>query len=257
MFCSNCGKPTRPGENFCSGCGVRLVYPIAKPAVPVNSVAPVSAVPAPVVLQPIALPTPPAPPAVPPKKASHRAPILILVALSIIGLLTFFAIPVGGQPANDILPTESGYLTNRNGALTFRPELYEGGPELKVPQRVGGKTVTAIDDDCFFGCDDLETVILPDSLETIGERAFSCCSNLRGIFIPEGVTEIRQQAFSYCQDLEAISIPSTVNTIEEDVFEGCSSLKHIFFSGTKDQWRDAFRGDLSWDTTVYCQDGEI
>ena len=45
--------------------------------------------------------------------------------------------------------------------------------------------VTELKEMAFYGCDKLESIKLPSSLETIGSAAFSGCSKLKEIVIPE------------------------------------------------------------------------
>ena len=58
-------------------------------------------------------------------------------------------------------------------------------------------------------------IVLPDTLEGIGERAFRNCVNLTGsIIIPEGVTRIGPSAFMWCNSLTGtLSLPSTLEYI--------------------------------------------
>ncbi len=61
---------------------------------------------------------------------------------------------------------------------------------------------SVIPDGAFRGCDDLETVYLPDTIERIGDRAFYYC-DIESIYIPAGVREIGDYAFYEC-DLETV-----------------------------------------------------
>ena len=53
----------------------------------------------------------------------------------------------------------------------------------------------------FYGCNSLETVSLPDGLETIERAAFAGCTSLSYVNIPANVTEISEYSFSDCPDL--------------------------------------------------------
>ena len=54
-----------------------------------------------------------------------------------------------------------------------------------------------------MGCEGLTTLILPESMETIGASAFRDCVNLKSIVIPAGVTKLGDIAFKNC-DLDLI-----------------------------------------------------
>ena len=79
----------------------------------------------------------------------------------------------------------------------------------------------------FYGCQALQSIWLPPTLEMIGEYAFKGCSNLSSITIPESVTSIGDSAFRDCSSLEHISIPGSISTISADAFHGCTNLSEV------------------------------
>ena len=60
----------------------------------------------------------------------------------------------------------------------------------------------------FWGCENLATVYLPDSLTTIPKESFFDCSNLTEIVIPKGVTTIGDSPFISCNKLSKITVDS-------------------------------------------------
>jgi hypothetical protein len=87
------------------------------------------------------------------------------------------------------------------------------------------------------------SVILPDSLTSIGDKAFYGCSSLTSITIPGNVTSIGYDAFDGCSRLASITIPSKVTSIGSYAFNGCSSLTSIIIeSGVTSIWERAFSG---------------
>lgn len=79
----------------------------------------------------------------------------------------------------------------------------------------------------FFCLDGLQTVILPNNEEEIGEYMFGLCNNLKNIEIPSRVQTIRSDAFKGCSSLEALQLPYGITSLEDAVFADCSSLKEI------------------------------
>ena len=59
----------------------------------------------------------------------------------------------------------------------------------------------------------LGSIVLPDTITTIGEYALEDCTDLTSITIPSSVTEIGKGAFQGCSGLIDITIPGTVTTI--------------------------------------------
>ena len=79
----------------------------------------------------------------------------------------------------------------------------------------------------FSGCTILTSVIIPDSVTTIGNCAFYNCSSLTSVTIPDSVTSIGNYAFRECSSLTSVTIPDSVTTIGGYAFYGCSSLTSV------------------------------
>lgn len=106
-----------------------------------------------------------------------------------------------------------------------------------------------------FGTCSLTSVIIPNSVTSIGDSAFRECKNLTSVIIPDGVTSINYGAFSYCENLASVTIPASVTSIGKNVFNGCSSLKTVNYGGTKEQWDALINGvdiALPAGATVEC-----
>ena len=76
----------------------------------------------------------------------------------------------------------------------------------------------------FEGQTTLQSIILPDDLEVIGQGAFSGCSSLESVTLGTNLKEIGAEAFNECGSLTEITIPENVEAISENVFYRCSSL---------------------------------
>ena len=94
--------------------------------------------------------------------------------------------------------------------------------DLKEAKCEGDK----IPETAFGGNKNINTIILPESITTIGESAFSGCSGLTGnLILPDGVTTIEGWAFSGCSGFTGnLIIPGNVTTIGEMAFRGCTGL---------------------------------
>ena len=88
-------------------------------------------------------------------------------------------------------------------------------------------TVTTIDNEAFFGCEDLNgTLTLSNSLTSIGNKAFIACSGLTGeLTIPNSVKTIGKWAFCNCSGFTGeLTIPNSVKTIGTSAFENCTGF---------------------------------
>ena len=77
----------------------------------------------------------------------------------------------------------------------------------------------------FAKCKNLESCILPETLETIGSYAFIGCSALSGINLPSSLKTIEDAAFSDCTAFTSIGFPSSITAIGSNAFKGCTSLE--------------------------------
>ena len=73
----------------------------------------------------------------------------------------------------------------------------------------------------------ITSIVIPNSVKTIGPSAFQYFSNLRSVIIPNSVTSIGKRAFFRCIRLEDLFIPDSVTTIGDEAFRDCQALKNI------------------------------
>lgn len=76
---------------------------------------------------------------------------------------------------------------------------------------------------------EIEDVVLPHGLRSVGEGAFST-SKIASIVLPETVYKIEDYAFAGCGQLKSIAVSRSVSTIGTGAFTGCSNLESVDFS---------------------------
>lgn len=97
---------------------------------------------------------------------------------------------------------------------------------------------------CFLGCELLNTVSIPKTVEEIREGAFYNCVSLKTINLPSSLTKIDTKAFSHCESLEEITIANGLERIESNSFEFCTALTTVNIpSSIKEIGENAF---------IYC-----
>lgn len=84
-----------------------------------------------------------------------------------------------------------------------------------------------IGDNAFFGCFNLKSVTIHNSVETINYRSFFNCNKLTSVTIGSGVKTIGNEVFWNCVSLTSIDIPSSVETIGSSALGSCTSLTSV------------------------------
>ena len=79
----------------------------------------------------------------------------------------------------------------------------------------------------FYFCTGLTSVIIPNSVMSIGDDAFYWCSGLTSVTIGNSVTSIGDWAFSRCPGLTSVTIPSSVTSIGDFAFYECNGLTTV------------------------------
>ena len=81
--------------------------------------------------------------------------------------------------------------------------------------------------DGAFKFSSLSNIVIPDSMTSIGSGAFWGCCSLSNVVVPDSVTSIGNGAFRSCSSLSNVIIPNSVTSIGNGTFYGCRSLSNI------------------------------
>ena len=90
-----------------------------------------------------------------------------------------------------------------------------------------GDSITSIGNCAFWSCESLTSVTIGNSVTSIGEYAFATCTRLTAVTIPNSVISISKGAFENCYGLSSIEIPNSVTSIGENAFL-CPNLTTVF-----------------------------
>ncbi len=155
-----------------------------------------------------------------------------IVIFSVFFMIAGAALGVSACKKARTVYTESGLCLEEHeeGYTVCGIGTYEG-TQLAIPESFEEKPVTAIGEEAFSGCGQIERVTLPQGITRIGPNAFSDCTGLSEIEIPQSVTWIGPSAFSGCTGLSEIEIPDGVTLIGNHAFSE-SGLTNVSLPGS-------------------------
>ena len=123
--------------------------------------------------------------------------------------------------------------------------LLYGSSNYEIQSISLGKDIERIGAYAFAYCNNLSSVILPDTLIEIGKNSF-VNAGIKNLNIPQNVETLREGSFSGCSNLVSVSLPDTLTKIPENCFNGCQNLNSIKIPDNVSYIGDcAFAGCLS------------
>ena len=121
--------------------------------------------------------------------------------------------------------------------------------------------IEAIGDNAFSDCQSLTKVKLPSQLKYIGNKAFANDTSLISISLPQSIEHIGDEAFSNCTFLYEINIPLRLNSFGKNVFSGCNYLQKVSIDVNcpvlKDILNDKCLLKTVEDFTVICRSSDV
>lgn len=97
------------------------------------------------------------------------------------------------------------------------------------------KSVKTIGSKAFYGCR-FSSVEIPDSVTVIGSEAFRNCTELTAITFGNGLQSIGEWAFGGCKLLTSVIMPQSLTSIAQDAFYGLDGLSSVIFLDTTRTW---------------------
>lgn len=92
------------------------------------------------------------------------------------------------------------------------------------------KELVLLPDNVFMCCSKLHTVLLPDSIGSIGRNVFYGCENLKSLQLPLKLKSVGENAFG-STGLVSLCFPKSVTDIPWSSFVNCGSLQEVIFMG--------------------------
>ena len=125
--------------------------------------------------------------------------------------------------------------------------------DIVMPSTYSDLPITGIEEWAFAYCDSLTSVVIGDSVESIGDNAFYYCDSLTSVVIGDSVESIGYSAFSDCKKLTSVVIPNSVKFIGRRAFTGCRSLTSVTFKDTS-TWHVTENSDYTGGSSIGVTD---
>ncbi len=160
-------------------------------------------------------------------------------------------------------------LAGYDGSVSANAAIDGGGNQgsvtvenLEIPETIKyydvDVKVTEIKDNAFYNNNNLINVVIPDSVEVIGEFAFGNCINIENIQFGKGLKYIDNSAFASCEKVEKIVLQEGLEGIGTHAFANDSSLKAVFLPSTLqtvsgNENMGSIFYNIPLDMNVYCR----
>lgn len=95
-----------------------------------------------------------------------------------------------------------------NGEVTIQGVINMMTSAVIIPDKIDGKPVTKIAESAFME-EEMSSVVIPDSVTVIGEKAFYECTDLTAIQLPKSLQKVGFNVFGNCTKLETITLDKT------------------------------------------------
>ena len=144
----------------------------------------------------------------------------------------------------NVTSTTSQTQLCESSATSAFTEMYVDGIQIDVSSgytfnTLGEHTVgytlsdkTKIVDSSFQNCKRLSSIVIPDTVTSVGTYSFFGCSSLTSIDFGKGIKTIGNAVFYYCSSLTYIVIPNSVVSIGPNAFYTCYFYKDNFINNS-------------------------
>jgi len=117
-------------------------------------------------------------------------------------------------------------------AVTELGEVFKGNTDITSFDELQYFTgLTSIGENAFDGCENLTSIVIPNTVTTIGVAAFND-TGFENFTVPGTVTTIDWGAFTWNSSLKRIVFEEGVESVGNIQFYGCSNLEEVVFPST-------------------------
>ena len=143
----------------------------------------------------------------------------------------------------DFGKTEDGFLWVQLSNDEILITLYTGdASSVTIPEKIKNMPVTALGKMTFYGCGSIESLVIPNSVTTIGSYAFSGCTSLtyneydNAYYLGNDTNKYLVLVKATAEDIISCEINQGTNVIYSYAFYNCTSLTSVKYLGKIEDW---------------------
>ncbi|MCH5222340.1 MAG: leucine-rich repeat protein [Muribaculaceae bacterium] len=119
-----------------------------------------------------------------------------------------------------------------NSIIEIGHDAFNGSEIISIEFNDGLKI---INNDAFIDCTNLQSVTLPNTLNSLGDRAFMNCISLENIQLSNALKLLSNYVFAGCNALKSIKLPDSITDMGHDgggghCFSNCTNLNSVELS---------------------------
>ena len=103
------------------------------------------------------------------------------IVLSVILLVFCFSIPVHADETDTTKYSSGNFYYHAHEGYVSICGYLGNDTEISIPSSIAGKPVSEIESKAFEGCDSIETVTIPETVDTLHDDSFSGMSSLKKV----------------------------------------------------------------------------
>ena len=161
----------------------------------------------------------------------------------------------GTMPENTKINIKEGTTTIAPNAFNSSNQHISGLDYSRLKSIIIPNSVKSIGEAAFQDCKGLTTITIPNSVTNVGAYAFKGCYGLTSVTIGNSVTSIGNYAFSGCKGFTSVTIPESVTSIGSNVFDVAKLRNIVIKAKTPPSGGFAFSGQSYYHTILMIPEG--
>lgn len=147
-----------------------------------------------------------------------------ILAIVLCTMLTVMLFPVNSFAGIDETGTWAYSVSNEYQKTARMLYYYGDDVDVVVPGYIDGYKIISLNGSTLFkGNDKIRSVVIPDTVYQIPNKAFEDCTSLESVYLSKNVNDVGNQAFLNCPKLKLVTFENPNTSIAFDAFKGITS----------------------------------